>query len=998
MSPVFTDETGEFVIKSTSLNDWIILSPPSGFKTKRINLNGRDFIRVFLTPEELSSGDDPLKVLGGSIAKKNIIASFTPLNLNDIDKIKTESLDRYMQGRVAGLHVTNMSSQPGSGAVLQLRGLKSLNANTQPFILIDGIPAPPYNIMNSGIDSYFYNPLLLINPFDISSATVIKDPVITSTYGSKASNGLILIETLDPTATQTTIEFELKTGVSMLPSRFIPQLNATQHKTLVSEMLISSGLLEEDIRAQYPNLNLSSDDSRFIDYQHNTDWQKLIFANSGFSSINLGVKGGDEIAKYGLSFGYFSDNGIIKTTKYQGYNLRFVGALNIFRWLKMNTGVSILTNTSKLKESARVDETSPILSSLAKTPLLNPYKYDVFGKEINELTGVDELGISNPVAIIDNYEASNTNNVFNSSLGLEAALNRNLILTTKAGLTYNVLNEQVFMPNRGMAHYYNLEAINVSQGSNNNYNSFFNNTSLRFNKIINENHYIVFTTGMNLLTNKYQYDWGLTKNAPENDQYRRLQNGTNNLREIGGQNRMWNWISYYENVYYSYQDKYLLSGTINLDGSSRVGDSADNTISLFGLPFGLFYSAGAGWKISKEAFLKDLYWLDEIKIRTTYGKSGNDDVGETNSTKYYNAIRYRNTIGLYPGAIYNDNLTYESVTQIGAGVDIAILAYRFSVNADIYKETTDNLLVYAPMEPYFGYSYRAENGGSMDNTGWELSSFLRVVNKSSFKWDIVANISGVKNKVSSIIGDKLITPITGGEIVNMVGEPANSFYGYRFEGVYSTTDEATAANLKNNKEVNYRAGDSKFADLSGPEGTPDGIIDEFDKTIIGSPMPDLIGGLSNTFSYKNWSLNLLVQFVKGNEIFNYVRYKNERLTGIENQSSSVLDRWQYEGQLTEVPRADWKDRIGNTSFSDRWIENGSYIRLKSISLSYEFKHDFLAFRNARIYVSANNLFTLSEYLGYDPEVSYSYMPIGQGVDYGLPPQNKSIMMGINIGF
>jgi len=495
----------------------------------------------------------------------------------------------------------------------------------------------------------------------------------------------------------------------------------------------------------------------------------------------------------------------------------------------------------------------------------------------------------------------------------------------------------------------------------------------------------------------FELDWGLTKNAHENDEYRMLQDGTNNLREIGGASRTWNWLSFYESVTYSYQDKYMATVSLSLDGSSRVGDNAVNTIKLGGVPFGLFYSAGAAWRLSNESFLKDKSALEELKLRLTYGRSGNDDIGEANATKYYQAVKFRETSGLYPATLLNDELTYETVSQLNAGFDIALWGNRLAASLDVYQSNTSDMLIYTPLDAYFGYDFRPENGGKMKNMGIDVNFFYRIINMPDFKWDLQASYSTVKNEVTEIKGDKLITPVAGAEIVNVTGEQANSFYGFIYEGVYATTEAAQSKGLLNNKYVPYHAGDAIFKDISGPNGSPDGIINNFDKTVIGSAMPNQWGGISNTFTYKRWALNAFVQFVTGNEVFNYVRYKNESMTGIENQSTKVLDRWQYEGQETMVPRALYEDLIGNSEFSSRWIEDGSYLRLKNVSLSYTIPNEFLAFKNAKFYVSASNVFVLSKYLGYDPEFSYSSSHITQGIDYGLTPQPRQFVVGIKLG-
>jgi TonB-linked SusC/RagA family outer membrane protein len=995
--PVVTNENGKFSLKAITGEEWIVVSPIAEYKMKRIFLNKRKDITIYLADNDVSTGEDQISILSQPIRQKDIISAFSELKTDNINKIQALSIDQYMQGRIPGMYVVNRSGMPGSGTVTTIRGMSSIYATNQPLYVIDGIPLTSYGLFGSNLDGYAYNPLTGINPFDISMTTIVKDPAITAAYGSQASNGLIFIETLNPSVTQTTIDLDLRTGYSLSPSNLIPQLNGDQHKTLMNEILFSSGMLEENIKKKYPVLFLTEDSVRYIDYQHNTKWQDLIFQNSTFNNLNLVVKGGDEIARYGLSFGYVNSKGIIKTTGYSGYNLRFVGRLNIFTWLKMNAGVSLITNSASVKEAATVKETNPILASLAKSPLTNPYQYDIDGNELTILAEVDELGTSNPVAIIKNYEAKNKNNSFISNIGFEALINEHISLNGKFNITYNVLKEQIFMPNHGMEHYYNLEAINVSKAANNSLTSLYNNTYLSYNRKLGNNHQITSNSGLNVLTNNFEFDWGLTKNAHENDQYRTLQDGQDNLREIGGQNRKWNWMSLYEYFTYQYKDRYLLTVCFTFDGSSRVGDNAINTLKIADIPFGFFYSGGIGWRLSSESFLKNQEWLEELKVRITAGKTGNDDFGESSAKNYYLPIKFRETTGLYPGVFPNDKLSYETVNQVNAGLDLSLWGDRLRTSFDVYRSVTNNMVIYAPLTAYFGYDYKIENGGKLENRGLEFYTFFRVIDKTNFKWDLQVNFSTVKNEILDIKGEKLVTSILGGEVVNMEGSPANSFYGYKFKGVYSTQAEADQASLVNDRNIPYQAGDAIYEDISGPNSVPDSVINNYDKTVIGSSMPDYFGGLTSSFSYKRWTLSALIQFVSGNEIFNYVRYKNERLTGLENQSQNVLNRWQYDGQITSVPRASWEDPVGNSAFSTRWIEDGSYLRLKNIYLSYRIPGQFLVFKNAEFYIAASNIFTLDKYLGYDPEFGFSHLQIHQGIDYGLAPQPRQFIAGIKIG-
>lgn len=998
MMPVVTNNSGEFELEAPSGSEWLIVNPTGNYKRKRVYLNNREELKIYIASSDVTSGDDQVTMLFQKFRKRNIITPYAEVDISDIHHSSAISIDEFMQGRIAGMNVVNRSGLPGSGAYISLRGVNSINSSTQPLFIVDGIPLTSHGIFGSNLEGYAYNPLIAINNFDISKATVIKDASLSAVYGSKGSNGVVFIETLDPSVTQTTIELDLRTGYSLAPPRLIPQLDAIQHKTLMNEVLFSSGMLEEEIREAYPSLYLTKEDDRYIEYQHNTNWQEIIFDDAMFTNLNLKVKGGDEIARYGLSFGIMNSNGIIKETSFQGYNLRFVSRLNIFTWLKMNAGVSLNYNSSSLREAAIISETSPIMASLAKSPLQNPYQYDVDGNEISSIAQVDDIGVSNPLAIIENYKGDQNNYNFITSLGLEGIINEDLTINSNFSLTYNVLKEILFLPNRGMELYYNDEAINVSKATNNDLNSFYNNTYLLFNKNIGGDHSFTSNTGIHVQTNKYEYDWGLTKNAHQNDEYRTLQDGQSSLREIGGENRNWNWFSLYEYITYAFKDRYLLSGSISIDGSSRIGDNALNTVEILGEPLGVFYSAGVAWRASNEFFLKKYSWLEDLKFRLTYGKTGNDDIGESSASNYYAAIKFRETVGLYPAAVPNPELSYEVVNQLNAGVDVSLFGNRITASANIFRSTTDDMLIFSPLESYLGYDYRLENGGKMENTGWEFNTFIRLFNGNKFKWDISANLASVKNEIIEIKGNMLMTSLPGGEVVNKEGEVANSFYGYIYKGVYATTQGAEEANLLNDRAMRFRAGDAIYEDLSGPDGEPDGVINEYDKTIIGSSMPEMFGGLTNAFTYKRWRLQASLYFQKGNEVFNYVRYKNEQMTGLENQSSHVLDRWQYQGQETDVPRALWNDPMGNSAFSTRWIEDGSFLRVKNITLSYKIPNEFLAFRSAEFYVSANNPFVFSKYLGYDPEFAYSYSHYHQGIDYGLMPQKRQFIAGIKVGF
>jgi hypothetical protein len=359
---------------------------------------------------------------------------------------------------------------------------------------------------------------------------------------------------------------------------------------------------------------------------------------------------------------------------------------------------------------------------------------------------------------------------------------------------------------------------------------------------------------------------------------------------------------------------------------------------------------------------------------------------------------------MIPGGIANEYLSFEKVSQLGGGLDLSLLGNRLRFSTDIYQSNTDDMLIFEKLSSYHGYEIYPSNRASLEKKGFDLSLMTDIVHTNNFRFSLGANLSKFNSVITSIPEGELETELDGGfTVINRVGEQANSFYGYQFEGVYATTQEAMDAGLVNAKGVPFGAGDAKFADLAGWDAVnqeltgPDGIINEFDKVILGSALPEWYGGIFTDFQYKRWGLNIFWQFVSGNEVYNYVRYENEKMTDISNQSKAVLNRWVSEGQQTNVPRSLWGDPMGNSAFSSRWIEDGSYIRLKSITLSYLIPTKVGWFRDLHVFLTGSNLLTLSNYLSFDPEFASSFNPAYQGVDYGLMPIGPTIMAGVKFG-
>ncbi len=1003
--PVYTGEDGTFTIPRAQEVEWLYVTPLEGYKKKKIFLTKQKDITVYLTALDIDSRYDMVLNQGEDVERRDLNAAFKTLAVDDFENDPFITTDQYLQGRVAGAHVIQNSGMPGAGASVFIRGYSSILSNNQPLYVVDGVPLESSNVHDFILEGNNTSPLSTIDPLDITEITVLKDAAATAIYGAKAANGVVVIKTLEPTESKTTIDFMYRTGLSMAPDQ-LPQLGADAYKTLANEMLFSSGMDEEVYKEAYPGLYYVSEDDEYIRYSHDYNWQDEIFRNATSQNARFSIKGGDAIAKYGLSVGYLKNNGVVKNTSLDRVNIRLVGAFDIFSWLKMDVSSSMSTGTSFLKESALSSVTNPVLSALWKSPMLNPYEYDAYrNPETGELQPnllkiideVDELGTSNPTSIIELSEAKAKNYRFFTSVKLRADITKQLKFSTLVGLNSNTAKEKMNIPDRGFDLLYSSEVERESKELNNSLLSVYNDNKLYYENTLNYKHHLYASLGLRWQKNEYAQDYGYARNSAS-DYYTNLNRGEALLREIGGASKRWNWGALYSNISYAYADKYMLSATASSDISSRVGDEALNTIMLGDMPVGLFYSLAGAWRVSNEEFFKAFDAVEEFKLRASYGKTGNDDVGELNSSSHYTVDQYRTMAVLVPGGLANDLLTFQTKDQLNLGFDLSFLANRLYFTFDYFNNKSKNVLMNEVQDSYLGYETYPNNSMAFTTSGVELEAFYRAVSQPDLSFDLGFNVSSYSSVVDEITGgEQVLNGPAGYAVINREGEALNSFYGYKYLGVYTTVAEANEANLVNDRNSLYTAGDAKYYNQPDANGNVDNAINDNDKQLLGSFEPDFYGGVFANLRYKNVSLNMFLQGSYGNEVFNYVRQQNEKMSGLENQSVKVLQRWQYDGQETSVPKATWGDPQGNSDFSDRWVEDGSYIRLKSLTLSYDFRPNLAGVTGIKVFATASNLFTLSKYKGYDTEFSYNQNLYMQGVDYGNAPVSKQFMLGVKIG-
>ncbi|GAA4734204.1 SusC/RagA family TonB-linked outer membrane protein [Flavisolibacter ginsenosidimutans] len=990
-SAAITDADGKFSVKVPSYNALLVISG-EGFNTVHVSLRGRRSVEVALLDDSYDeSMYEPVVTPTGVKTKDNVAASIGQYNVTGWKNI-TETPDALLQGRIAGLNVIRRNGTPGAGANLFLRGFNSLYATNRPLIVIDNMIYDANDYGQSIIANNSTNPLSLLDVKDIDNVTVLRDA--SSVYGTKGANGAIIITTLRAREQATKIDFGAYAGFNAAPAR-IPVMDAAGYRTYLSDILQSKGMSSADIASQ-PYMNDDPANPLYASYHFNTDWQKKVLANSKTNNLFLKVTGGDNIATYGLSVGYMKTDGVVKSTDLTRYNMRFNADFNFARKFTGAVNISMSSLQQNLKDQGLAEKTAPLYLALTKAPFLHDREVNSKGVESPNLSDVDIFDVTNPSSIIDKMQAYNKYYSFFGSFDFKYDISKYLSAKTIFGITFNKLRENVFVPDAGVAKdtLSNAVAYNRMATQTKRLFTVYNDTRLEYAKTFNLKHSLAARLGLRYQTNKAQQVFGLGYNSAT-DELVSIQNGVAALRQVGGGIGNWNWINGYFNADYGYLNKYFVSLNVAMDGSSRFGKEAKNGVSLNGYKFPVLPSISAAWLISSENFMAGSS-INLLKLRASYGISGNDDIGNYAARQTYTSQNFLGMQGLVRTGIANPALQWETVTRLNGGVDLSFLHDRIGITLDVYKDKTSNMLVYQDLISASGFSSVLTNDGAMENTGVEATVNARVINMPNVKWDLGVNVSANKNKIVRVPNGSFTTQYLDATVLTAEGNPANLFYGYVANGVFATSAEAAAAGLmKKNADGSYSqfgAGDVRFADLNG-----DKIIDERDRQVIGDPNPNFTGGITNRVSYKSFELSALVTFSQGNDIYNLLRYRLEAMSGLQNGLESVKNRWRSEGQVTNMPKATWNDPMGNSRFSNRWIEDGSYARLRTVTLQYHVPVKSNIVNYVTVYATGNNLVTLTKYKGYDPEFSASPSPFAQGIDTGLDPIYKSVTLGIRIG-
>ena len=909
------------------------------------------------------------------------------------------TMDDEIKIRLAGdVRSVNRSGTTAIGSNMYIRGFNSLNANAQPLFVVDGVVWDnPFN-EESIHEGFYLNSLSAIDVFDIESIEVIKDA--TSLYGSKGANGVIKVKTFGTKDQVTKIAFDAMFGLNFSPN-YPAMMDADQYRIYASEML-------KDYPGFFESSNLfTNDPSRifYSKYHNQTDWKDEVFRNGNVQRYGLNVSGGDEKAKYYFSLGYTHASGTVKKTDYARISARINSDIYLAKNLDVNTTIYYTNVNRNLLPDGTNTRTAPVMAALVKAPLFNPYSFTTDGKQLTALLeDADDFGISNPTALIRN--SNGTNDQYRFGIGIQPSwkISKHLKLENLFSFILDNLKESAFTPMNGTAPI-PLKGLGYSENTVKDQTieqtAIFNEMKLNFNTAIDRNQTLTALLGARIYRNTFKNAYMEGHNTG-NDSRRNITNSLS-FKNIGGGSDNWNSMSYFATVQYAIKERYRLSGVVDMDASSRFGTETKEGFRMLNSTFAVFPSLKASWLVSGESFMKQLPFINRLEISADWGMTGNDDVVNMARYAYLAPVNYLGSgVGLQIANLSNASLQWETTTKRGAGINLSVWNDRIGLSADVFKHKTDNLLTLKQAPLLSALDSYWSNEGSLENTGYDWGFSFKILNLNKLKWNMEVTASHYVNKIVSLPdGADYSTTICDGEILTSVGKSAGLFYGYKTNGVFHSDQEAMAVNngqglRKQNANASYSyflGGDVFFDDKDH-----NGIIDEKDRQVIGNPNPDFTGSMTHQFSFGRFMLDIFFTYSYGNDIYNYQRRRLESESSVFNQTANILNRWKTDGQITSVPRAVYGDPMGNSRFSDRWIEDGSFIKLKDVRLFYKVPVKITGIEGLTCWIAASNLYTWTKYLGTDPEVSMNPSVLYQGIDNGLLPSSRSIYLGFKLNF
>lgn len=990
-----TDFEGRYSLQARS-NETIVFSY-IGFKSQEVKAS-KTVVNVKL--EEDSEILDEVVVVGyGTMKRSDLTGSVVSVGEDEIKQSIVTSLDQALQSKAAGVSVTQNSGTPGGGISVSIRGINSLNGN-EPLYVIDGVAISGNNDSNSSV-------LSSINPSDVVSMEILKDASATAIYGSRASNGVVLITTKQGQAGKTRITYEGYYGLQQLPKKLgVMNLREyAEYQNLRAEVI---GFGE---RAEFADISLLGE---------GTDWQGEIFQNASMHNHQLNISGGNDNVKYSLSAGYLQQEGIAIGSDFERFSARVNMDNKITKWLSTGLRASVAQTTqNNTIDSGNIIRTA--IEQLPDTPARNPD--GSWGAQAENMYGTY---FSNPVAEALMRENYNRGLQMYVDFFADVTLWKGLVFRAEYAGNYYYSNTYQYTPSYDYGHY--VQSSTGSRGANNGSNWTLK-TYLTYNGTFGK-HNISVMAGHEAQENSYETLYASRDNYLFNTIHELNMGDSSTAKNSSGRGSS-AIESYYGRLNYGYDDRYLATFTVRGDGSSSFGPANR---------WGVFPSMALAWKINNEKFLKDVKWLNNLKLRLGWGLVGNQSAS---SYAYGVTMASAASIwgtGFYAGNYPNDKLKWEETKAWNAGIDLNLFDNRVEFIFDTYLKNTDNLLMQASLPSYVTGIINSPwvNAGAMENKGAEFTLNTVNISKKDFTWRTGITISFNKNKITKLYTETagLSGTIDGAQTLtySTVGQPVGQYYGYKVIGMFKEESDFYQRDADGNFLLDKNGnrlpvalpenqhiakdevwvGDYIFEDLNG-----DGVIDEQDRTYLGNPEPKFSYGFNNTFTYKGFDMNIFINGVYGNKLVNLFRkdftnpMRNSNLlkeaTGIAHvelidpaQPEEIWNVHVSNPESATVQRLNTADGNDNNRMSSRFVEDGSYLRIKNISLGYTFPQKWTRkwhIENLRVYMNIQNAFTFTKYKGYDPEVgAYNYNVLLRGVDYARYPSQRIYTVGLNLSF
>lgn len=1000
-----TNANGNF--KLTLENTQQILSfSLVGYESKAITVRSQSDLVVTLAIK-VSDIDEVVVIGYGTVERKDLTGSVGSVNMKDLQQSPVKTFDEALAGRVAGVQVTSSEGQPGSNINIVIRGNNSITQSNFPLFVIDGFP------MESPSDMAI-NPLNTLDPNDIVSMDVLKDASATAIYGARGANGVVIITTKRGQVGKPIITYNGYQGIQKNTQR-LASLNPYEFVKLQYEI--------DPIRTS--SLYLAGGEMSLEEYRNKEgiNWEDQVTRTAPMSNHYLNMAGGTDKTKYSTTLSYTGQDGVLINSGFKRMMGKMVLDQTVNEKLKvgLNATYSYVKNYgTPTSSSGYSNETNMLFSVWSFRPIAVNPDVDLLLEPVDPEVEQGANHTFNPLLTAQNELRENQGGNLNANGYFEYDILRNLKLRVAGGYNSGLREYDVFNGRFSRAGFISNFAVS---GSKTMYQSFGwqNANTLTYNKRFNKDHYLDAMVGFTAESGSSRAFGGSAILLPNEGL------GLNGLDEgipntITSFSSKWALASYISRVNYKLFDRFLFTATMRADGSSRF--QGNNR-------WGYFPSGAVAWQMDKEPFIQNIPAISTAKLRVSYGVTGNNAISNFASyramaTNNPDASNFYNNypgytfggnyqVGLAPVAIGNPDLKWESTRQIDLGYNLGLFNDRLTLEVDVYEKRTTDLLLNADMSPNTGYFRAIKNIGKVSNKGLEISVAYSPIENENFTWNSSFNIAFNRNKVLALADNQnyILTSQAWGDdwrnipgYIAMLDKPISQFYGFIYDGVYQYDDFNKIGEnwvLKNNvtannaSGTNVQPGDIKYRDLNG-----DYIIDENDKTVIGNPIPKHMGGFANTFNYKNFDLHVFLQWSYGNDILNANRIMFESAYKYGyNQWASYADRWSPDNQDSDIPGVQSIRGAAAKAYSTRIVEDGSFLRLKTVSFGYSLPKNLLAkakISTARIYTSAQNLFTFTNYSGYDPEVSVRNSALTPGFDFSAYPRARTITFGLSATF